>query len=66
MIYPILYITRKKPKESATELAKYLHITRQAYAKKENGETQFTLKEAKQLAERYDTSIDYLFKESME
>ena len=65
-MYPILYITRRKRKESATELAKYLHISRQAYAKKENGETQFTLKEAKQLAERYDTSIDYLFNEGIE
>ena len=65
-MYPILYIARKKRKESATKLAKKLCITRQAYAKKESGETQFTLKEAKQLAEHYDTSIDYLFKESIE
>lgn len=64
MIYPNLYIARKKRKESATQLAKALNITRQAYAKKEQGLTQFTLQEARHIAKRYDTSIDYLFKES--
>ena len=64
MIYPNLYIARKKRKDSATKLAETLHITRQAYAKKESGETQFTLKEAREIAKRYDSTIDYLFKES--
>lgn len=64
MIYPNLYIARKRRKESATKLAQELCITRQAYAKKESGETQFTLKEAREIAKRYDSTIDYLFKES--
>lgn len=64
MLYPNLYIARKKRKESATQLAKNLRISRQAYAKKESGETQFTLKEARMLSERYDSTIEFLFKES--
>lgn len=65
-MYPILYITRKKRKETAKSVAGFLNITRQTYALKESGERQFTLKEAKIIAEHYDTSIDYLFKESIE
>ena len=64
MIYPNLYVERKKRKETAKSVAGLLNITRQAYALKESGERQFTLKEARKIAERYEKTIDYLFKES--
>lgn len=59
-----LYVNRMKRKESITEVAKSLNITRQSYSKKEKGETIFTLPEAQQLARRYDKTLDELFKEA--
>lgn len=46
------------------DLAKKLDITPGAYSFKETGRTQFTLKEAKLIADLFGTTIDELFFES--
>ena len=64
MLYPNLYIERKKRKETATFIAKELCISRQTYADKEKGKSDFTISEAFKLAKRYSKSLDYLFERS--
>ena len=59
-----LYIARNEAGDSAADAAKLLGITKSGYWNKENGISEFKLSEAFLLAERYDLSVDELFKET--
>ena len=43
------------------QMAEKLDITTATYSSKENGKKQFTLEEAKKIAEIFNTSIDNIF-----
>lgn len=65
-MYLNLTIERKIRKETLTEVAKYLGISRQAYSSKERGESEFSIKEIERLLERYDKPFEELFKRHKE
>lgn len=54
-----IYRTMKSINQS--ELAKVIGVTLSTYSKKETGKAVFTLIEAKQLAEYFETTIEELF-----
>lgn len=59
-----LYIARNEAGDSTADTALLLGITKGAYWNKENGKAEFKLSEAFILAEKYDLSVDELFKET--
>ncbi|QQK77845.1 helix-turn-helix transcriptional regulator [Salicibibacter cibarius] len=59
-----LYVARKERRLSQYNISKVIGIHKQTYYLKENGKKEFTLSEAKQLAEIFDTTVDELFSKS--
>lgn len=59
-----LYIARNEAGDSTADAAKLLGITKANYWNRENGVTDFKLKEAFKLAEHYGVPVDELFKEA--
>lgn len=49
---------RKEQGTSITFAANYIGVTTQTLRNKENGKTEFTLKEARKLAKLYNASLD--------
>lgn len=59
-----LYIARNEAGDSTADAAKLIGITKANYWNRENGITDFKLKEAFKLAEHYGLSVDELFQEA--
>lgn len=58
-----LYIARRENKLYQKDVAKKLGIHEQSYYRKEKGQLEFTIKEARRLARIFNCSIDDLFGE---
>lgn len=56
-----LYIARRERKMHQKDVAKRLRINPQTYHLKGSGKSDFTLKEAKKLAEIFDCTLNDLF-----
>lgn len=65
-MYIELYVKRREAKMSQTDVAKKLNISRQTYSLKEQGEYDFSVKEAKKLSKLFNTPLDELFKDMEE
>lgn len=56
-----LYVARREGRLKQTEVAKMLNITNVTYSKKEKGNAEFTLTEAKILSKFFGYTLDELF-----
>lgn len=56
-----LYIKRRESRMKQSEIAKLLNINPATYSLKENGKYEFTLAEAKKLANIFDCTLNDLF-----
>lgn len=61
-MYYGLYVARKERKLKQSDVARKLRIHRDTYSRKECGKQDFTLAEAFQLAELFESTVDELFK----
>lgn len=61
-MYIELYVKRREAKETQEDAGKHIGVSAVTYSRKERGIHDFTLREAKTLAEKYDCTIDELFK----
>jgi len=52
---------REKAEISQKEVADFLGVCKETYRKKENGKSEFSLKEAKKIANLFDTKIEKIF-----
>ncbi|PGC81165.1 helix-turn-helix transcriptional regulator [Bacillus toyonensis] len=56
-----LYIARKAQRMTQEKAANLIHIASRTYFAKEQGKSDFTLKEAQKLAKYFKTTVDELF-----
>ncbi|CDQ22632.1 helix-turn-helix transcriptional regulator [Halobacillus karajensis] len=62
-MYINLYIKRREARITKKDLAEEMGIWPETYGKKENGKQDFTLREAKFLAKKFNCTLDELFGE---
>ncbi|ARD47604.1 helix-turn-helix transcriptional regulator [Sporosarcina sp. P33] len=58
-----LYVKRRESRVKQKEIASVLNINHATYSLKENGKSDFTLKEAMKLAEYFSCTLNDLFQE---
>lgn len=58
-----LFIARREARLSQIKVAKMLNISNATYSLKENGKSEFTLSEAKKLAEIFGCTLNDLFQD---